>query len=168
MSVRRSFAALAARLAVVAVVVSAATAGTAGAQDTVTISVPLAVSFQVADVSRSTGGTPSVSTVNFSNANLGAGKALRVSVQPDAAALTPPGGASIPASNVSWTNLGANGGIGWNGTLNSSSYVLVYQSDPSRTSGHIDLGWTLAAPGGGIRAGSHQLMIRWKVESITP
>jgi hypothetical protein len=166
MSGCRSVAAVAARLAVLAVV--AATAATAAAQDTVTISVPLAVSFQVPDVSRNTGGTPNVSTINFSNANLGAGKALRVSVRSDAAAFTPPGGASIPASNVSWTNLGANGGIGWNGTLSSSSYMLVYQSDPTRTSGYIDLGWTLAAPGAGIRAGSHQLMLRWKVESIAP
>jgi hypothetical protein len=41
------------------------------------------------------------------------------------------------------------------------------QSDPARTSGHVDLGWTLAAPGSGIRAGNHHLTIRWKVESIT-
>ena len=36
------------------------------------------------------------------------------------------------------------------------------------TSGRVDLGWPLAAPGSGIRAGTHQLTIRWKVESITP
>jgi hypothetical protein len=44
----------------------------------------------------------------------------------------------------------------------------VFQSDPARTSGHVDLAWTLAAPGSGIRAGTHQLTIRWKLESITP
>lgn len=156
------------RLAVLAVAASAAAVVTVGAQETVSISVPLAVSFQVTDVSRSTSGAPTVTTISFSNASLSPGKALRVSVQSDAAAFTPPGGASIPASSVSWNNLGANGGIGWNGTLSSSSYTLVYQSDPTRTSGHVDLGWTLAAPGSGIRAGSHQLMIRWKLESITP
>jgi len=138
------------------------------AQETVTISVPWAVSFPVTDVSRSTGGAPEVTTVSFSNATLSPGRALRISVQPDAAAFTPPGGASIPASNVSWSNLGANGGIGTNGTLSSSSYALVFQSDPARTSGHIDLGWALAAPGGGVRGGNHQLTIRWKVESINP
>jgi hypothetical protein len=88
-------------------------------------------------------------------------------VQPDAAAFTPPSGPSIPASNVSWSNLGANGGVGMNGTLSSSSYALVFQSDPGRTSGHIDLRWTLSAPGSGIRAGNHQLTIRWKIESVT-
>ena len=84
------------------------------------------------------------------------------------APFTPPSGPSIPASNVSWSNLGANGGLGMNGTLSSSSYALVFQSDPASTSGHIDLGWTLSAPGSGIRAGNHQLTIRWRVESITP
>ena len=36
------------------------------------------------------------------------------------------------------------------------------------TSGHVDLAWSLAALGSGIRAGNHQLTIRWKVESIAP
>jgi hypothetical protein len=156
------------RTAVLAIAFSTAAVVSVAAQETVSISFPLAVSFQVADVSRSTSGTPDVTTISFSNANLSPGKALRVSVQSDASAFTPPSGSSIPAANVSWNNLGASGGIGWNGTLGSASYVLVYQSDTARTSGHVDLGWTLAAPGSGIRAGSHQLTIRWKVESITP
>jgi hypothetical protein len=164
----RSAPLLVARLAVLGAAVCAAAVVTAGAQETVSISVPLAVDFQVTDVSRATSGRPDVTTISFSNASLGPGKALRVSVQPDAMTFTPPGGPSIPVSNVSWNNLGANGGLGWNGTLSSASFMLVYQSDPTRTSGHVDLGWTLAAPGSGIRAGSHQLMIRWKVESITP
>ena len=145
-----------------------AAAVSAAAQETVNISVPMAVSFAVTDVSRSTSGAPNFTTISFSNANLSPGKALRVSVQPDAAAFMPPSGSSIPASKVSWTNLGANGGVGLNGTLSAASFALVFQSDPARTSGHVDLGWTLAAPGSGIRAGNHQLTIRWKVESITP
>jgi hypothetical protein len=91
-----------------------------------------------------------------------------VSVQADAATFTPPSGSSIPSSNVSWITLGAGGGTGWNGTLSSSSYTLVFQSDPARTFGHVDFAWTLMAQGSGIRAGIHQLTIRWKVESITP
>jgi hypothetical protein len=168
MSGSRSARSRAAHLAMLSLVAVAAAVVSAGAQETVSISVPMAVGFQVTDVSRSTGGAPNVTTLSFSNANLGAGKALRVSVQSDAAAFTPPGGAAIPASHVSWNNLGASGGIGMNGTLSSSSFALVLQSDPGRTSGHIDLGWTLAAPGSGIRAGTHQLTIRWKLESIAP
>jgi hypothetical protein len=140
----------------------------AAAQETVAITVPSTVSFAVTDVSQRTSGTPNPSTISFSNASLILGRVVRVSVQADAAAFTPPGGPSIPAANVSWNNLGASGGTGWNGTLGSTSYTLVFQSDPARTSGHVDLGWTLAAPVSGLRAGNHQLMIRWKVESIAP
>ncbi len=162
-----SRAAAALRVVLLAIVGLAAAVGSAGAQETVTVSMPVAVSFPVTDVSRSTSGTPNVTTVSFSNATLIPGRVLRISVQPDAAAFTPPSGPSIPASNVSWSNLGANGGVGMNGTLSSSSYALVFQSDPGRTSGHIDLRWTLSAPGSGIRAGNHPLTIRWKIESVT-
>lgn len=140
----------------------------ADAQETVGVAVPSAVSFSVTDVSTNTTGSPSPATISFSNANLDPGKALRISVQADAPAFTPPAGPGIPASHVSWSTLGAAAGTGWNGTLSSTSYTLVFQSDPGPTSGHLDLEWTLAAPGGGIRAGTHQLTIRWKVESITP
>jgi hypothetical protein len=159
------------RIALLGIAALIAAAGSARAQETVTISVPMAISFPVTDVSRSTSGTPGVTTIGFSNANLSPGKALRVSAQADAASFTPPSGAGMPASNVSWTNLGASGGIGWNGTLSSSSFALVFQSNPLAapgTSGHVDLSWTLAAPASGIRAGHHQLTIRWKVESISP
>jgi hypothetical protein len=60
------------------------------------------------------------------------------------------------------------GGTGVNGIISASSYGLVFQSDPGSSSGHVDLAWALSAPGTGIRAGTHQLTLRWKVESITP
>ncbi len=167
----RSRPAVTRRIALFGIVALAAAVVSAGAQETVTISVPMAVSFPVIDVSRSTSGAPNVTTVSFSNANLSFGKALRVSVQADAAAFTPPSGSSMPASNVSWNSLAESGGIGSDGALGSSSFALVFQSNPLMepgTSGSIDLEWTLAAPGSGIRAGNHQLTIRWKVESITP
>jgi hypothetical protein len=156
------------RIAMLGITAWAATVVSAGAQETVSIAVPSAVSFSVTDVSRNTTGSPSPATISFSNASLNSGKALRVSVQADASAFTPPSGSSIPVSKVSWSTLGAAGGIGWNGTLSSTSYTLVFQSNPSPTSGHVDLEWTLAAPGSGVRAGIHQLTIRWKLESIAP
>lgn len=156
------------RIAMLGIAAWAATVVSAGAQETVSIAVPSAVSFSVTDVSSSTPGSPNPTTISFSNAVLLSGKALRVSVQADASAFTPPNGSSIPVSKVSWSTVGAAGGTGWNGTLSATSYTLVFQSDPSPTSGHADLAWTLAAPGSGIRAGVHQLTIRWKVESITP
>jgi hypothetical protein len=156
------------RIAMLGIAAVMASVASAAAQETVSIAVPSTVSFEITDVSRATSGAPNPTTISFSNANLTLGKALRVSVQAGSPGFTPPSGLSIPASNVSWTNMGASGGTGWNGTLGSFSYTLVFQSDPARTSGHVDLEWTLAAPGSGIRAGNHQLTIRWKVESITP
>ena len=158
---------LAARITLAGAVVLAVS-GAAAAQDTVSIGVPSFVGFLVTDVTRSTSGSPGPTTVSFSSASLGPGKALRVSVHADTATFAPPSGPGIPASKVSWSSAGASGGIGMSGTLSSSSDALVFQSDPARTSGHVDLEWTLAAPGAGIRAGNHQLSIRWKVESITP
>lgn len=151
------------RAITLAVAVSGAAVASADAQESVSISVPMAVSFAVTDVSQSTSGTPNVTTISY-NASLDPGKALRVSVQADAAAFTPPGGPSIPAANVSWNVVGANE----SGPLSSSSFTLVFQSEPGWPSGDVNLEWTLAAPGSGIRAGSHQLTIRWRVESITP
>jgi CheY-like chemotaxis protein len=52
-------------------------------------------------VDTATSGGPNPTTIAFSNANLKSGKALRVSVQADGAAFTPPSGSSIPTSNVS-------------------------------------------------------------------
>jgi hypothetical protein len=156
------------RIAVLGIVTLTASVVSAAAQETVSITVPTAISFAVTDVSRSTSGTPSPTTLSFSNATLILGRSLRVSVQAGGAGFTPPSGPSIPASSVSWNSLGTSGGTGWSGTLGSSAYTLVFQSDPGVTSGHVELGWTLAAPGSGIRAGNHQLTIRWKVESILP
>jgi hypothetical protein len=150
-----------------AIVGVTASAGVA-AQETVTIGVPSFVSFSVTDLTTNTNGAPSPSAVSFSTPSLTIGKALRVSVMADAAAFTPPGGPGIPVAKVSWRVLGANGGTGANGTLSSSSYALVFQANAATASGHVDLAWSLAALSSGIRAGTHQLTIRWKVESITP
>lgn len=155
------------RCAVLCALAGAAASVPAAAQETVNITVPTVVSFPVGDITSSTSGTPSPSTVSYSSASL-MGKALRISVTADAAAFTPPGGAGIPVSKVSWSILGQNGGTGTGGTLSSSSYGRVFQSNPASTSGHVDVAWSLAAPGSGIRAGNHQLTIRWKVESIMP
>ena len=157
------------RIALFGVVAWLAAAGTATAQETVAIEVPSNVSFPVTNVSVGTSGAPDPVTVRFSQGNLGPGRALRISVQADGSTFTPPaGGVTIPASSVSWTSVGVGAGTGFNGTLSASTYAIVFQSDPGSASGHVDLGWTLAAPPAGIRAGNHQLTIRWKLEAITP
>lgn len=158
----------AAVLAVLAAIVGIVAAPTAVAQETVAVSVPAGVDFVVADVGRSTAGAPSPTRISFSGASLDTGKALRLSVQADTATFEAPSGTPVPASLVSWTTQGASGGIGWNGNLGSTAFALVFQSTPGLSSAHIDLVWLLAPPGGGIRAGMHQLTIRWKIESISP
>lgn len=149
----------------------AATDAAAEAQGTVNVTVPTAVSFSVTDVTVNTGGAPNPVRLSFSNGLLVVGSSLRVSLKADLGTFTPPSGSGILASNVSWTSVGANGGTGSNGTLDSSSYRQVFDSNIASAfnlplTGYVDLSFSLAAPGGGIRAGAHQLTIRWKLESF--
>jgi hypothetical protein len=156
------------RAALLGLAAWSAAGGSAAAQETVHVNAPLAVNFSVTDVTRSTTGNPDPGTLAFSGADLIPGRSLRISIQADAATFTPPSGPGMAAGKVSWVIAGAAGGTGSNGTLSSSSYALVFESDPGRTSGHVDLTWVLAPPDPGIRAGAHQLTIRWKLEAITP
>lgn len=143
-------------------------AGVTFAQETVDVTVPISATFFVTDVSLSTTGSPNPTTVSFSNAGLSSGNALRISVQADAADFTPPAGNAIPASKISWTTSNPQGGIGSNGTLISTAFTQLYQSNTDPTSGSVDATWTLDAPGSGIRAGNHTLTLRWKFESVAP
>lgn len=140
----------------------------AGAQETVQVSLPSWVSFDVFDVTRSTAGSPDPTRVELSSAELLPGKVLRVSVRSETAAFTAPSGPAMPAELVSWRAGGAVGGTGSDGTLDDAFYGLVFQGSSGATAGWIDLTWTLAPPGTGVRAGNHQLTLRWKVESLVP
>jgi hypothetical protein len=139
------------------------------AQETVSVSFPAAVSFSVTNVSATTTGSPNPSVIRFSNQILLPAHALRISVKADTADFTPPGGTTkIPASKASWTTSNPNHGIGSNGTLSSASYSIVFVGQKNPQPGGVDLTWTLAPPPSGIRAGTHTLTVRWKVEAITP
>jgi hypothetical protein len=136
--------------------------------ETVSISFPLGVTFNVTNISATTTGSPNPTAVQFSSPNLLGNHVLRISVRADAADFTPPSGAiKIPASRVSWTTSNASHGIASNGTLSSASYALVFVGQKNQAGG-VDLAWTLAPPPSGIRAGAHTLTIRWKVESVAP
>ena len=92
---------------------------------------------------------------------------LRISIKADSSTFTPPSPSlEIPAANVRWTTSNASGGSGANGTVSSSAWGQLFQSALLATSGGVDVTWTLGAPGGGIRAGSHTLTIRYKLEAI--
>lgn len=137
---------------------------------TADVDLPAAVSFSVFDVSASSTGSPNPTRLQFTSIDIDASQVLRVNVQADAAAFTPPapGGSTIPASRVSWTTSGAQGGSGTSGTLSDTAYGQVFESATSVTSAQVDVHWTLGAIGGGVRAGFHDLTLRWKIESVAP
>jgi hypothetical protein len=139
----------------------------AAAQEMVTISVPASISFGVTNVAVDTVANPSQARVSFSGLVVLPLRVLRVSVRADAAAFTPPSPSTgIPSANVRWTTSNASGGTGSNGALSSAAWTQIFQSSALVTSGHVDLTFTLGAPGGGIRAGNHTLTIRYKFESM--
>jgi hypothetical protein len=136
-------------------------------QDQVQIVVPTSVAFQVLDVAASTVAGTNPSTMSFSSAVLQPGQVLRISVKADSD-LAPPSGTAIPASNVSWSTSSVVNGVGSNGVLSKTVYTQVFQSQVGVTSGGVDLNWTLSAPGIPLRAGTHQVSLRWKLEAIVP
>ena len=136
------------------------------APDIVSISIPAAVGFAVTNVSAATSGSPS-GTVSFASLNTAGSRVLRISVKADTDFI-PPSGPSIPASRVSWSTSAASNGTGSNGTLSTSAYGQLFQSGNGKKNGSVNVSWSLAAPGGGIRAGVHTLTVRWKLESINP
>lgn len=137
------------------------------APDTVTITIPAAVGFAVTNVSAATAGSQASGTVSFANLNAAGGHVLRISVKADSDFI-PPGGTAIPASRVSWTTAAASNGVGNNGALSKSAYGQLFQSGNGKKNGSVNVSWSLAAPGAGIRAGVHTLTVRWKIESINP
>lgn len=137
----------------------------ASAQETVDITVPSFVTFQVTDVSLTS--TDLSTTVRFANAVLEAGRVLRISVIADTTAFSGPRG-SIAASSVSWTVSNAQGGFGSNGTVSASTYTEVFRSQIDTASGGVDLRWTLGPPGTDVLASTYDLALRWKIESIAP
>lgn len=133
---------------------------------TVRITVPPMVLVQIDDV---TGATASSSAmrVSFNQARLQPGQALRISVKADAA-LTLPGGVPVPAGSITWTTSQVSNGVGINGTLSTGAYTPVYESVPDVRTGRVDLTWAIALPPGLVRAGTAQMVLRWKVEEFNP
>lgn len=159
------------RLAVLAVFGLAWLAGSSpAAAQAAVVDLPAAVSFNVYDVSVPAAGSPDPTQLQFTSISLPPDTVMRVSVQAEGAAFTPPapGGSTIPASRVSWTTSGAQNGSGTPGTLSDTAYGQVFQTAPLAVSAQVDVHWTLGALGGGVRAGFHDLTLRWKLESVTP
>jgi hypothetical protein len=133
---------------------------------TVRITVPGVVLIPVDDVSAATASS-GPARISFNQAFLSAGQALRISVKADTS-LTLPGGVSVPASSITWTTSGANNGVGINGALSTGAYTPVFESGVDARSGRVDLTWQLALPPGLARAGTAQIVLRWKLEAFVP
>ena len=155
--------------ALAAAVLALGSAAAAPPNPSVDITVPAFVSFAVANVNVSTTGSPNPFTVSFTNADHFGSQAFRISVKAVAANSTPPAGSSIAASKVSWSIVSAQNGTGYNGTISSTAYTIVYQSVPKPSNGSVRLTWSLAAPGAsGLRAGNHTLSLTWRLEAVVP
>jgi hypothetical protein len=157
------------RLASLIALIILAVAGSAAAQETVRVTLPAGVSFNVPDIANTVTGSPNPTGIRFNQATLLPNRGLRISVKADTPTFTPPNGTiKIPAANVSWTTSNPNKGVGANGTLSSTSYTMVFQGQANSNTGQIDVAWKLAPLPAGVHAGTHTLTMRWKVESIVP
>lgn len=137
----------------------------ASSAEDVKITIPAAVGFAVTNVSIATTGSPAAGTVSFTQLNVTGSHVLRISVKADSD-FVPPSGSAIPASKLSWTTSSASNGTGNNGTLSTSTYNQLFVSAATKKSGSVNVTWSLAAPGTGIRAGTHLLTVRWKLEAF--
>lgn len=139
--------------------------------DSADVSLPGYVGFLVQDVHEPTSGNPNPSTLSFQDAELTAGGALRIGVRAAADYFTKHSseGDAIPVGSVTWSVESSTNGIGYAGTLDASSFTLVYQSNPDVSAGTVDLNWTLAPLTGiSLRAGMHSVSATWKIECIVP
>ncbi len=133
------------------------------------VSVPTAINFAVSDVSQST--ESANQAISATAVVLKDGRALKISLQANAANFTPPPGGTITwaASDVSWSAPAWTGGIGSIGALSSAAYITVAQSTANPTElSTTGLRFTLAGKSTVDRTGTHILVTTWKFESITP
>jgi hypothetical protein len=138
----------------------------ASTHESVRITVPPSVTFRVINLSSSTQALgPSV--ISFSNAQLRPGRALRISVRAEARRFLAPFGPTINVHDVTWRATNAVNGTGFNGGLDRNAEE-VYESVANAASGGVTLEWTLAPPPAGIAAGSHTVLLRWRLTAVNP
>ena len=129
------------------------------------VTVPATVTFIVNDVTTTTAGTGAVIVTSIV---LFDGNALRISLQGNAAAFTPPAalGTTWGVGDVSWAAGDWTNGTGAAGTLDNTVYNVVVSSDANAPSTGSTITFTLAAKATVDRAGNHDLTATWKFESL--
>src|SRR4051794_18234306 len=128
---------------------------TATVSEQAVISVPASLTFTVTDVNTTT--AVSSGTVSCTNIVLNNTKTLKMSLQANAAAFTPPAGGAVTwsASDVTWNT--GSWGVGpteSSGTLSSAAYGAVVQTTANATSLSGSFTLTLASKAVD-RAGNH-------------
>lgn len=141
---------------------------TAAVSEQATVTVPAGVTFTVTNIGIATdapAATLAVANIVLATAT----KQLRISLQGNAAAFTPPvGGATTWAvADVSWNAAAWTNATGAAGTLSSAAYnvVATCSADAAACSTNA-LVFTLAANTGVKRSGNHVLVVTWRFESI--
>ena len=141
---------------------------TATVSEQARITVPAGVTFNVTNVSANTAATAaSVTVTDIVLAT--ATKQLKVSLQANAAAFTPPvaGATTWSASDVTWNAATWTNASGAAGTLSNSTFntIATCTADVSGCS-TTGLVFTLAAKPAVKRSGDHTLVVTWKFESL--
>lgn len=154
-------------LTVALIVLGPVRAGEAQVVESLRITAPALLTFDVTDIDVVTYATGGTFTVTFDQAVLRQGRAVRISVRGEGD-LTPPSGAPITATSLSWTTSGATNGVGVNGTLSKAQYRTVFEGNPAATTGRVDITWTLDLGNRNVRAGTHTGLLRWRVETFVP
>lgn len=146
---------------------SQTTAASATVSEQAKVTLPSGVTFNVTNISANTGGNTSLTIANIVLST--ATKQLKVSVQANAAAFTPPvsGATTWSATDVSWNAAAWTQGTGSSATLSSGAYGAVGTCTAGVSSCSTSaLTFTLAAKSTVKRSGAHTLVVRWKIESI--
>ena len=135
--------------------------------ETVRVTVPPVLVFQVNDISLATDASTGATFVSFDQALLTPGRALRISVAAEGEMARSDGG-TVPTATITWRTSSTSNGAGMNGTLSKTAFTPVFQSNPLVTSGSATLTWSITLSGTSMHAGMHQVRLRWRIESVLP
>ena len=147
---------------------SQTTSVSANVSEQARVTVPSGITFNVTNIGIST--QAAAASVAIDQIVLAtATKQLKLSLQANAAAFTPPvvGATTWSAADVTWNAATWTSATGASGTLSNSTYnaVATCQADTASCS-TTALVFTLAAKTTVQRSGTHTLVVTWKFESL--
>jgi hypothetical protein len=128
------------------------------AQERVDVELPGLVEVKAFEIGREVTAPPA--RLDFRHALLLPGRRLRVSVRADGV-----GGRSDVAA-VSFATANPQGGTGFQGRLSGPDWIPVFEGRPLAVSGGVEITWRIVTASRVARAGSHQILLWWRVESV--